>query len=208
MYTPSAFRFADQPEQVAFMQRYNFATLVTAGGGRPSATHLPFVVSVQGDEVRLLSHLAKANPQWRDLADQQALVIFSEPHAYISPSHYDQERSVPTWNYLAVHAYGHAQVVTDEARTFEILEATIAYFEADYQLQWERLPADYKAKMAAGIVAFELVVTDLQAQKKLSQNKTAAERQRIQAALMGSAQATERDLAAYMSSLPGTEQPR
>ncbi|MVN77495.1 FMN-binding negative transcriptional regulator [Hymenobacter sp. HMF4947] len=202
MYTPPAFRFADQPEQVAFMQRYSFATLVTVSGGQPVATHLPVVVSVQGGEVRLLSHLAKANPQWRDLANQVALVIFSAPHAYISPTHYDQERSVPTWNYVAVHAYGRAQVVTEEARTFEILEATIACFEAAYQPQWERLPAEYKTKMAAGIVAFELVVTDLQAQKKLSQNKTAAERARIQASLAGSPQPAEQDLAAYMGSLP------
>jgi transcriptional regulator len=179
MYTPKQFALEDAEKIVSFMQAYSFATLVTVRDGLPVATHLPFVVELREGSVILTSHMAKANPQWKDLAEQQALVIFTEPHAYISPSLYEHERNVPTWNYVAVHAYGQAVLQTEDHQALTILEAMMDSFEPAYKQQWDGLPEDYRLKLLKGIVAFRISVTDLQGKHKVSQNKTEAERQRI-----------------------------
>ncbi|MBK8473954.1 MAG: FMN-binding negative transcriptional regulator [Sphingobacteriales bacterium] len=94
-----------------------------------------------------------------------------EPHAYISPQLYESPINVPTWNYIAVHAYGKAQLIADEIAATALLEQTINYYEAQYMVQWNSLPQDYKDRLLKGIVAFEIVVTELQGKQKLSQNK-------------------------------------
>ena len=135
-----------------------------------------YVGREDGATLHLSAHLARANPQCKTLTDQTALVIFAEPHAYVSPSHYDRPLNVPTWNYIAVHAYGRATLLPDLAASLAALEAMIDHFEPSYRSQWEGLPDDYKHKMAAGIVAFEIAVEELQGKEKLSQNKTEAAR--------------------------------
>lgn len=198
MYVPKLNQTTDRGEMVKFMQRFGFATIVTVNDRLPVATHLPFLVTIENDEVVLTSHFAKANGQWADIENDNVLVIFSEPHAYISPSHYDSEINVPTWNYMAVHAYGRGKIVSEPNDVFKILEKTITNFESAYLPQWEKLPSDYKSAMIKGIVAFEITVTDLQGKKKLSQNKTEAERHRIIEALSNSASSNERLIADYM----------
>lgn len=199
MYIPKNYQTTDRAEIVAFMQRHSFASIITAKDQMPVATHLPFVVTVHDDNtVRLISHFARANPQWQQVAAHPVLVVFSEPHAYISPSHYDSKQSVPTWNYFAIHAYGQGRLLTEPAQTLSVLEATIATYEASYQQQWKQLPTEFKTNMARGIVAFEITVTELQAQKKMSQNKSAAEQQRIIHTLAASEDGAARELAHYM----------
>jgi transcriptional regulator len=176
MYIPQHYVAADKGEMLQFMQAYSFATIVTANGNRPVATHLPFVVAENAGVVTLTSHFAKGNPQWEGLEGNEALVVFAEPHAYISPKHYDSAINVPTWNYVAVHAYGKPSIITGHGATLAVLEAMINNFEQGYKAQWDALPMDYKLKMLNGIVAFSIEVTDLQAKKKLSQNKNEAER--------------------------------
>ena len=134
----------------------------------------------------LLAHFAKANPQWETLTDQPVLVIFNEPHAYISPTLYEKQLNVPTWNYVAVHAYGRATLITEEAQVFELLEKQMQAFEKEYLMQWAALPQEYKNAMAKGIVAFRLDVTQLEGKEKLSQNKKVTERERIMHHLMES----------------------
>jgi transcriptional regulator len=104
MYIPSFNTFTDKQEVIAFMQRYSFATIITIANDIPVATHLPFLVKEVGDKLILRSHFAKANPQANQVFDKTSLVVFTEPHAYISPSNYETEKVVPTWNYIAVHA--------------------------------------------------------------------------------------------------------
>lgn len=198
MYIPKNFLTTDKEEIIAFMKQYSFATIITAKDNFPTATHLPFLVSTKDDNIMLTSHFAKANDQWMQIGENLVLVIFNEPHAYISPKHYDKELNVPTWNYFSVHAYGKGQLITDTDKTFEVLEATIENYEIDYKQQWNRLPEDYKLKMVKGIVAFEVILTDLQAKKKLSQNKTTAEQMRIIETLCDSDHNNERDIAKYM----------
>ena len=201
MYIPSFNTFPDGQEIVAFMQRYSFGTIVTAANGIPEATHLPFLVKQENDKVFLLSHFAKANPQSAEIIGNTSLVIFTEPHAYISPKHYEKEESVPTWNYIAVHAYGKAIIIEEEDKKAELLEHTIQSYDTGYLQQWEKLRHDFKSKMMKGIVAFSIEVSDLQAKKKLSQNRSETEQQNIIHSLTNSIDANEREIAAYMAKL-------
>ncbi len=187
MYVPAHFSFAERADIVAFMRRFNFAALVSQVEGAPFATHLPFIVEERGDEeIWLLAHFAKANPQWKNLEAQTTLVIFQEPHAYISPSLYSKELNVPTWNYVAVHAYGRAKLLNDEAAMFALLEKQMQTFEKEYFEQWTRLPQDYKNAMLKGIVAFEMKAEKLESKWKLSQNKPEKDRANVTAHLLES----------------------
>ncbi|HTE00196.1 MAG TPA: FMN-binding negative transcriptional regulator [Mucilaginibacter sp.] len=203
MYIPSFNSFTDKQEIIAFMQRYSFATIVTDINGIPEATHLPFLVKNENDKLILRSHFAKSNPHSKRVFDKTSLVIFTEPHAYISPSHYETETVVPTWNYIAIHAYGVAAILESVEQKAELLKHTIETFEPGYYQQWQRLPDDYKSRMMNGIVAFEIEVTDLQAKKKLSQNRTETERENIINSLGQSVDSNIRDIADYMSKLSG-----
>lgn len=182
------------------MQRYSFATLVTVAEGVPSATHLPFVVEQRDGKVVLISHLARANPQADELLNGKALVIFAEPHAYISPKHYEHEKNVPTWNYIAVHAYGNSSLIESPEKKAALLAQTINFYEAAYLHQWQALPDDYKLNMMKGIVGFEIEVDDLQGKKKLSQNRSEVEKQNIITDLSNSPDSAAKDIAGYMKS--------
>ncbi|MCA0237224.1 MAG: FMN-binding negative transcriptional regulator [Bacteroidetes bacterium] len=199
MYLPHHFTQTDTATLVAFMRQYAFATIVSEVDGKPCASHLPFVVEWKEDgTIQLLAHFAKANPQWQTLEGQTALVIFNEPHAYISPSLYDKELSVPTWNYIAVHAYGHATLITEEAAVRELLEKQIQSFEKEYFTQWMNLPEPFKAAMQKGLTAFRIDVTELQGKEKLSQNKSAQERERIGKHLIENTDSTARETGLQM----------
>jgi len=198
LYIPKINLETDREKIVAFMQRFSFATIITAKNNLPVATHLPFLVTIREDNVILTSHFAKANNHWSDIENDKVLVIFSEPHAYISPKNYGKELNVPTWNYISVHAYGQGRLITETKKTFEVLEATIDNYETSYRQQWDNLPDEYKNKLIKGIVAFEIVVTDLQAKKKLSQNKTDSEKQKIINSLSESNDSNEQLIADYM----------
>lgn len=199
MYILPFNKFDDADEILTFMQRYSFATIVTSKHGSPVTTHLPFIVVNQDDKIVLRSHFAKANPQAEDILAGKSLVIFTEPHAYISPKNYEKEQNVPTWNYIAVHAYGHCTILESEEQKASLLTETIEYYEADYLKQYNSLSDEYKQRMMKGIVAFEMVVDDLQAKKKLSQNRTEVERANVIEHLGKSDDQNARDIAGYMS---------
>jgi transcriptional regulator len=188
----------DKTKIVDFMKRFSFATLVTSKEDFPIATHIPFVIKEEDDKVLLLSHVAKQNDQWKQIEDGPVLVIFNEPHAYISPANYEKDLNVPTWNYIAVHAYGRGQLMTEEEKVVSLLETTIANYDASYREQWNRLPEKYKLGQMMGIVAFTIEVTEIQAKEKLSQNKTHGEQQKIIHTLSGSNDTNEQITAEYM----------
>ncbi|WDF53785.1 FMN-binding negative transcriptional regulator [Mucilaginibacter sp. KACC 22063] len=199
MYIPKHFQISDHDEAISFIKKYSFGTLVTIENALPVATHIPFTVRQDGENLILSSHLALANSQSQSLTENKALVIFTEPHAYISPSNYEKQQNVPTWNYIAVHAYGDITIVNDEQQKLTMLEEMIASYDANYMQQWNGLSMDYKLKMLKGIVAFELLVTDLQGKKKLSQNRSDQEKQNIISTLNASPHQTDWDIATYMS---------
>ncbi|MCG7855496.1 FMN-binding negative transcriptional regulator [Flavihumibacter sediminis] len=180
------------------MKEFSFATIVSMQDSMPVATHLPFVIEEREDKIILVAHFARANEQWKAMEQQTALIIFAEPHAYISPTHYETELNVPTWNYVAVHAYGKVEIIADKQKTIEVLEKTIRNYEAGYEQQWNQLPEKYKDGMVKGIVAFEVTVTDLQAKYKLSQNRTEIERKSIIESLKNSKSAVEHKVGELM----------
>jgi transcriptional regulator len=198
MYIPKINLAKDKNEIVAFMKQFSFAIIITAKDNIPIATHLPFLVTTKGDNIILTSHFAKANEHWQDIENNKILVIFSEPHAYISTKNYDKELNVPTWNYISIHAYGQGNLITETENIFEVLGATIDNYETSYRQQWDNFPEDYKMKMIKGIVAFEITVTDLQAKKKLSQNRTDTEKKKIIETLSKSTDTNEQLIAEYM----------
>lgn len=194
MYIPAAFRVEDLETLHAFMQRYSFATLVTVGDGEPFATHLPLLLdAVRGPYGTLRGHVARANPQWRQLSTGSPLVIFQGPHSYVSPSWYEAELAVPTWNYTAVHAYGTARLLEDADELMSLLRALTAIYEAPRPEPWQMdLPEEWLRNLARGIVGFELEITRLEGKWKLSQNRPEADREQVAAALSASKNAAER----------------
>src|SRR4051794_26871215 len=110
MYIPKYFIETDEEKLLAFMREFNFATLITSKNNSPTATHLPFIIEKRAEKVYLLAHLAKANLHWQQFENDEILVIFQAPHTYISPLLYEKPENVPTWNYIAVHAYGRAKL--------------------------------------------------------------------------------------------------
>ena len=188
----------DQSEIIEFMKRFSFATIISNKENVPIATHLPFIVESINGELFLISHFARANEHWKYLENQSVLVIFSEPHAYISTSNYDKELNVPTWNYLSVHAYGNIEIIIDEAQMSELLQKTIKTYDNSFGSKWNEFTEDYKERLTKGIVGFKLKVNDLQAKKKLSQNRTETEKNKIINSLSESADSNEKLIAEYM----------
>jgi transcriptional regulator len=197
MYVPAAFRVADEAALVGFMADYPFATLVTAGADGLAASHVPALYDAGRRAIHF--HLAAANPQAAAADGTPALAIFAGPHAYVSPSWYATGPSVPTWNYAAVHAAGRLARLTDPAATRPLLARLVAAFERrDSGWSMGAQPADFMAKMLAGIVGFSLSVERLEGKFKLSQNRPEEDRRRVVAALAASPRADDRALADFM----------
>jgi transcriptional regulator len=186
MYIPKHFEQKDNEKSIAFMRAYNFALLVSVKEDLPIATHLPFVIEEKDNVIILTSHLSKANEQWKTFGDKEVLIVFAEPHAYISPTLYETKQNVPTWNYIAVHAYGTIKLLNSNEEKLKVLHKQMQSFEADYIEQFKNLDDKYIDGLLKGIVAFEIIVTDLQSKEKLSQNKTANERNNIKQHLLES----------------------
>jgi transcriptional regulator len=181
MYTPKHNKEEDTEKLYAFMRNYSFAALVTVTDGFvPRATHLPFMVEKASERITLYAHMAKANDQWRDFSEErELLVIFQEPHAYVSPRHYETPHNVPTWNYVAVHLYGRARILEKDAEKLVLLERLIHEHDENYFRVWKELPQAYINSKLGGIVAFRIDAERIEARFKLSQDRTAHERQNI-----------------------------
>lgn len=205
MYVPQHNRMQDRAQLLAFMRQYSFATLVTCAGGSPRATHLPFVAEEgEGGSLRLVAHMARANPHWRDFNSDGAgevLVIFQGPHAYVSPSHYQRHPSVPTWNYAAVHAAGSLRLLEGREDKLAALRGLIGANDPDFLASMAGLPAEYLQQKLAGIVAFGIAVTRLEARWKLSQDRLPQERNTIVEALARSADSAALETAALTRKL-------
>jgi len=195
MYAPEYNQNDDRAELLAFMRANNFALLVTATGGAPAASHLPCIVEARGAQLALVMHMARANPQWQQFFEDEVLVVFSGPHAYVSPRWYEQTERVPTWNYAALHAYGRVTVLGERAAKHAAVARLVAAHDPQWCPAFEALREEYVDSMLEGIVAFEIAVTRIEARWKLSQNRGRREQERIAAQLEKSADGTERALA-------------
>ena len=186
MYSPKINQIADRAVLIEAMQAYSFAILFGPQSTPESlaplaATHLPLVVKDEGPHGLLEGHFARANRHWQALAGQETLAVFAGPHSYVSPALYADPLSVPTWNYIAVHAYGTLELVEDEAGKEALLAGLIRAHEPAFAEKWRDLPGDFRRSMLAGIVGFRIAIERIEGKFKLSQNRSAAERSNIQA---------------------------
>jgi transcriptional regulator len=197
MYTPKHFEVTAPDTLAAFIDAHSFGALITAPHGRPSASHVPFLL----DRARnvLHCHLARANPQWQELTVvAEVLVIFTGPHGYVSPTWYT-DPGVPTWNYTAVHVYGAARIVDDPGHTARHVEALAAKYERGSPAPW--VP-DYDPRRLGGIVGIEIGIRSIEGKFKLSQNRSAADRAGVIAKLSASGRDNDTALAGLMQALP------
>lgn len=187
MYVPSAFAVADPDTLFAFIERHSFALLVSPVGGVPFASHLPFLLDrTAGPHGTLIGHMARANPHWKELGHSTALVVFSGPHAYVSPTWYEAENTVPTWNYTAVHAYGRATIVEDPDVLLEIVRRMVAVYEAGMPQPWEfDTTGPIVGRLLGQIVGFRIEIERLEGKWKLNQNHPAERRDKVIRALEG-----------------------
>ena len=186
VYLPPAFAETRPAVLVAHIERHDFGLLVSHGIAGLVASHIPFLVERRDEELHLLGHLARPNPQVEDLGQRgEVLAIFSGPHAYISPSWYADGPSVPTWNYVDVHAYGTVRLIEDGDWLRQLLHRLADRHEAGNPVPWrvEDLPEAYIEGMLKGIIGLDIAVTRLEGKFKLSQNRPAADRPRVIIAL-------------------------
>lgn len=180
MYIPEFNRQENRSSTLAFMRANPFAILVSNADSVPFATHLPLLIEEQGDQVVVHGHMAKANAHWKSMKeDEESLLIFHGPHAYISPSLYEIRESVPTWNYAAVHAYGEPTLFFDEENLNATLHRMINTFEPAYMEQWSEFSGEYRSRMMKHIVGFNIKVKRLESKFKLSQNRTKLEQKQV-----------------------------
>ncbi len=175
VYIPGDFEVTDERELFAVIERSGLTTLISATEGVPAATLAPFVCSRdESGRRRVWGHLARANPQSVAVREQrEVLAVFRGPDAYVSPSWYADSPNVPTWNFVVVHAGGVARpLASDDPRTRWILDRTVAKYEARLEKPWrlDDAPDAYVECLLGHVVAFELEVSTLRGQFKLSQN--------------------------------------
>lgn len=187
MYTPKFNQVSDRASLIEVMRAYSFAIvfgpLDSTGAPNPHrATHLPLVIKDEGPHGLLEGHFAKANSHWQSLANRETLVIFSGPHSYVSPSLYAEKLSVPTWNYIAIHAHGTLEPVEEESAKDTLLAGLIDVNEPAYADQWRSLPEGFRRTMLAGIVGFRIPIARIEGKFKISQNRPGADRRSVQAA--------------------------
>ncbi|MBP2309759.1 FMN-binding negative transcriptional regulator [Azospirillum melinis] len=205
MYVPPAFREDDLPTLHALMRETPLANLVTATDEGLMATPLPlFLAPDEGPCGTLYGHLARANMQWKQQSLGEAMVLFTGPEAYVSPSWYaskeEHGKVVPTWNYIAVHAYGPAEFFDDADRLLEVVTRLTDLHEGRRVAPWAvaDAPVDFIRAQLRGIVGLRLPITRIQGKRKMSQNRSAEDRAGVAAGLTASDRNTDREVAALI----------
>lgn len=203
MYVPSAFAKTDLAVLHDFIESNSFGLLVssldepptaddrssTDNGQRttdvPFASHLPFLLDRDaGRKGALIGHMARANSQWQSAADQTVLAVFSGPHAYISPTWYEAEQVVPTWNYVAVHAYGKLRVIDERNALLDLLQQTVRLYEQNQPQPWSfDAGSTFIERLLAQIVGFHIEIEKIEGKWKLNQNHPIERRERVIQAL-------------------------
>ena len=180
MYVPDQFKMTEPSNVLALMKANPFAALVSGDADGLTATHLPTVTRQEGGTLLVECHVARTNPHWKRLAanpDAEAMMIFSGPDAYIRPGWYPSKaehgKSVPTWNYAIVHAYGRAEIIEDGAWLLRHVTELSAQQESPYEMPWKTsdAPAQYIAAMIRGIVGIRFTVSRFDAKAKMGQNR-------------------------------------
>ncbi|MFG6147377.1 FMN-binding negative transcriptional regulator [Halobacillus sp. B23F22_1] len=196
MYIPKHFKM-NEDEVYEFINDNGFATLFSQHNGEPCATHLPLMY--EESEHALYGHFARANEQWKDAENQQVLAVFQGPHCFISPSWYETEKAVPTWNYVSAHVYGKLELIEDSQTIYDSLHELVAKYESpDSTYDLNALDPGFIEGMSKGITAFRIKVTKIEAKAKLSQNHPAERQEKVIKQLENSSQEDNRHIASLM----------
>jgi transcriptional regulator len=206
MYSPKFNRVEDRATLLEAMQTYSFAILFGPNGAETmTATHLPLVVKDDGEHGLIEGHFARANKHWEQLAGHETLVIFPGPHSYVTPSLYTEELSVPTWNYIAVHAYGTLALIEDQDSKNRLVEELITKHDPAFLAHWHAEPEGYRRTMLASIMGFRIPIDRIEGKFKISQNRNTEEHSNIQTAHAAGTD-DQRELSRWMTRLiPGLE---
>lgn len=207
MYCPSAFRQDDLATLHQQIQASGLALLSSAGEQGLQASHLPLLLEPhEGEFGTLYGHFARANPHWRDLATgAEVLVVFSGADGYVHPGWYpakaEHGKVVPTWNYIAVHAWGQAEVFDDPERLLRLVSRLSERHEQGRARPWavSDAPRAYIDAMLRAIVGFALPIRRIEGKWKLSQNRSAGDQTGVRAGLAESVRASDRELAQQMN---------
>jgi transcriptional regulator len=197
MYIPKHFIIEDEEVIYDLIEKNSFATLFSQHNGEPYATHLPLLLNKEGGF--LYGHFARPNEQWKDIANQKVLVIFQGPHCYISPSWYETNQAVPTWNYVAIHVYGQMEIVEEGQEVFNsLINMVHKYEKPDSSYHLEDVESNYITGMSKGIVGFKIKVNKIEAKAKLSQNHPANRQELVIKQLENSLDQNNRQIAELM----------
>ncbi len=178
MYTPLHFAEHDLAALDALIAQDAFVSLLHVRDGVAVASHLPVLYQRDGERVVLRGHWSRANPQWREVVDQQVLIIVHGPHAYVSPTWYsDSEQQVPTWNYAVAHLYGRIQISEDAADLEDIVTTLADVYEHKHGSDWRfDLTTAETRRDLRGIVGFDFEAERIELKFKLNQNHPKANR--------------------------------
>ncbi|WP_312113328.1 FMN-binding negative transcriptional regulator [Brevibacillus reuszeri] len=169
MYIPEHYVMKDVAAAYQVIQENSFATLFSVHEGMPVATHLPLMLNME--KTYLYGHFARPNPQWKDIQNQTVLTVFHGPHCYISPSWYETNKAVPTWNYVTVHVYGEVDLIRDEHELMSSLNDLVVKYEApDSPYRLQDVDAEYLGGMNKGIQGFKIKIDRMEGKVKASQN--------------------------------------
>jgi transcriptional regulator len=180
VYIPDHFREERLEVLHGIIEQNSFATLVSAPSEGIIATHIPFLLDRSAGPLgKLRGHVARANPHWTHLAQSEAVVIFLGSHAYVSPSWYATTGRVPTWNYVAVHAYGTPRLIDDDSVLRHLIEDTVARYESAFERPWDMSALEERSVsgLLRGIVGFEIPIARIDGKRKLGQNRSRADRE-------------------------------
>ena len=199
MYTPVDFKIEDSEVIRSFIRANSFGILFsTEVNGGFHDTHVPMLVSE--DLTSITGHIARANPQWKSWeADEAVKAVFHGPHAYVSPSYYESEFNVPTWNYSAVSVSGSVRIVSDRGEQTEIMRELVGFYEKAQPAPWKLDEGDARfMKLFAALVFFSIEITGIEAKFKLNQNKSAEDRAKVIQCLSETESRHDADVAAMM----------
>jgi transcriptional regulator len=201
MYIRTPHREENLDVVLDFIQKNDFATLVSFDGEKPVATHL-LLAAERGEagEVYLEGHLARANPQWKTFdASREILAVFLGANAYLSPTWYAEPlENVPTWNYISAHVYGVPRIVEDEEELTGLMRRLVEKYEKDSGYKLENLPEDFVGRQLRGIVGFRVRVTRIEASYKLAQTLDARSYENVVVELEKSGGDDSREIARAM----------
>ena len=201
MYIPASFEVTDRARLHRFIRENSFGMLVSIRDDLPFVSHVPLLMDeAHGPNGTLIGHIARANPQWQGLDGKQVLAVFAGPHAYVSPSFYESENVVPTWNYVAVHVYGTLRVLDDKESLAEILRQSVLFYEGPREEPWKLdTSTPYFQSMVRAIVGFRIEIERLEGKWKLSQNHPAERQARVRDALASSSRPDDQAISKLMS---------